>query len=75
MVIVQIFELVELYLGDVLEMAGYLMVTQGEENKWLLLQSPGTELFKLAELYLGDGFKMEGHMALTLGGDCIVNVD
>ena len=41
----ELFELVELYIGDGLEMAGSLVDT-GEETIWTLFRSPETALFK-----------------------------
>ena len=61
-----LFQLLELFLGDVLEMTGHSALTLWRDTKWLLLLSPWTELFKLVALYLGDGFQMAGHSPISL---------
>ena len=59
--------LVELYLGDVPEMAGHSVATLGRKTTCLLLCSPGRELFQLVELYLRNSLEMAGHLAVRLG--------
>ena len=49
-------------MGDVLLMAGHLVVT--------LLWSPQKELFMLVELYLGDFTEMARHSAIMLYSHC-----
>ena len=51
----ELCEFIELFLVDVLKIAGHSVVTLWGETKQLLLWSPGMEFFKLVELYLGDG--------------------
>ena len=54
------FKSVELYLGDGLEMAGYMVVTPAGETAQSLLRSPRIEL------YPGDGLEKADSLAVTL---------
>ena len=61
-----LFQLEELHLEEVLEMADHFVVTLGEDTAWLLLRSARTELFKLEELCLGYCLEMADSWAVTL---------
>ena len=47
---VEVFELIKIYLGNGLEMAGHLVDT-GEGIAWTLFRSPETEHFELFKLW------------------------
>ena len=64
----ELFEWVELYFGDGLEMAGHLVLTlEGTDSAESLLRSPGAEFLKFVEVYLGQGLLMAGFMVMTCG--------
>ena len=57
----QLFEFVELNLGDNLEIAGHLVVKMVEESQQSLLRSSMTQnSFESVKLYSGDGLEMAG---------------
>ena len=56
---IEFFELVELYLGDGLEISD-------SDSAQSLFRSPKAELFTSVEMYFGDGLEMAGHLVVTL---------
>ena len=67
----EIFELVDSYLEDGLEMADSLAVTLGKR----LCMVIGQVSFELVEISSEDGLEMEGCLAVILGRDCSVTVE
>ena len=65
--ITEIIKLVELYLGNGLEVLGCSAVTLGEETVHSLLWSPAVKVIDSVVLYFGDGLEMAGHLVITLG--------
>ena len=59
--VIEVFELVELYLGDGLEIEGCLSVVLGSETAQFLLW-----YLELVELHSRDGLEMVGYLVMTL---------
>ena len=71
----ELFELVQLYMGNGLDIAGYsVVILEGVETVHSLLRSPIAETLKLVKLSSGDGLEMQDHLVVTVGerlhGNC-----